>query len=494
MADILLKTSGIHKSFAGVHALKGVGLEIARGEIHCLAGENGCGKSTLIKIISGVYQQDAGSIEFDGRVLGRITPIDAILRGIQVIYQDFSVFPNLSVMENLAFNSELADKRRVVSWKRLRRIAREAVAKINFEVDLDSKVSSLSVAQKQMVAISRALMFNARLIIMDEPTTALTRKEVDALFKVILQLKAQGISILFVSHKLNEVFEISDRFTILRNGEMVKEGHTHELDAAKFTYYMTGREFAPGRFEALPQGDTPLLEVRDLCMRGAFEDVSFKLFRGEIVGITGLLDSGRSELALALFGIRRADSGSMLLKGEEQRMNNPRAAIRGRLGLVPEDRLNEGLFLPRSIADNLIIAEIDRLASRLGVMDRARREEEVARLVADFAIATPDPDNAAQTLSGGNQQRVVLAKWLACNLDVLVLSGPTVGVDIGSKHDIHAILRKLAGQGMGILLISDDLPEVIENCSRVLVLKNGKIAAEMVAAQVTEQRILSHMM
>lgn len=494
MPESLLRAVGIHKSFAGVHALKGVDLTIMPGEIHCLAGENGCGKSTLIKIISGVYQPDAGVLEFSGKSLQKITPIDAILLGIQVIYQDFSVFPNLTVMENLALNSELSEKHKLVSWKRMRSIAQDAVTRINFDIDLDSIVGTLSVAQKQMVAISRALMFNARLIIMDEPTTALTRREVDALFRVILQLKAQGISILFVSHKLNEVFEISERFTIFRNGELVRTGQTSELDSAKFTYYMTGREFSEQKFIPGEIGKEPLLEVRNLTMRGAFEDVSFALRAGEIVGVTGLLDSGRSELALALFGIRKADSGDILVKGKEAAIRSPRDAVRHKIGLVPEDRLTEGLFLPQSIADNLIIAEIDRLAGRAGVFDREKRAREIERLVKEFAIATPDPQNAGQTLSGGNQQRVVLAKWLACNLDVLVLNGPTVGVDIGSKHDIHGILRDLARQGMGILIISDDLPEVIENCSRVLVLKAGKIVTEMDADHADEQRILAHMM
>jgi len=494
MADSLLRAVDIQKSFAGVHALKGVSLDIAPGEIHCLAGENGSGKSTLIKIISGVYQADGGHIEFDGKTLSKITPIDAILLGIQVIYQDFSVFPNLTVMENLALNSELSDKRKIVNWQRMRQIAEEAVAKINFKVDLDALVGTLTVAQKQMVAICRALMFNARLIIMDEPTTALTRKEVQALFGVILQLKAQGISTLFVSHKLNEVFEISERFTILRNGELVVTGHTRDLDSAKFSYYMTGREFSDEQFRAENLGEAPLIEVKNLGLSGAFEDISFQLRGGEILGITGLLDSGRSELSLALFGIREADSGDILIKGKKTRINTPQAAIGAGIGLVPEDRLSEGLFLPRSIADNLIIAEIDRLANRFKVFDHKKRTREVQRLVEEFAIATPNPQNACQTLSGGNQQRVVLAKWLACNLDVLVLNGPTVGVDIGSKHDIHRILQGLAREGMGIIIISDDLPEVIRNCSRVIVLKSGRIVQEMDAAFATEQAILSQMM
>ena len=494
MADSLLRTVEIDKSFSGVHALKGVSIEIAPGEIHCLAGENGSGKSTLIKIISGVYQPDAGYVEFNGKRLDKTAPIDAIKLGIQVIYQDFSVFPNLTVMENLALNTELSKNRKIVSWKRIREIAETAVKKINFEVDLDALVGSLSVAQKQMVAISRALMSNARLIIMDEPTTALTKKEVRALFKIILQLKAEGISILFVSHKLNEVFEISERFTILRNGELVKSGSTADLDNAKFIYYMTGREFKKKNFVPESIGEKPLLEVKNLTLDGFFESISFELRAGEIIGITGLLDSGRSELALSLFGIRPATSGDILVKGKKVDIKSPQDAIKNRIGLVPEDRLSEGLFLPQSIHDNLIISEIDKLTTSLGFFDINKREEEVDRLVHEFAIATPDAENACQTLSGGNQQRVVLAKWLACNLDVLVLSGPTVGVDIGSKHDIHAILQDLAKTGMGIIIISDDLPEVTENCSRVIVLKGGKITRKMNAQDANEQQILAHMM
>ena len=494
MAQPLLRAVDICKSFSGVQALKHVSLEIQPGEIHCLAGENGCGKSTLIKVISGVYQQDSGYIEFAGKRFGKITPRDAIASGIQVIYQDFSIFPNLTVMENLAFNTELADGHKFVNRKRMRKIAEEAIAKINFDVELDRLVGTLSVAEKQMVAISRALMFNARLIIMDEPTTALTRKEVQALFKIILHLKEQGIAILFVSHKLNEVFEISERFTIFRSGELVVTGNTRDLDDRKFSYYMTGREFEDKLFTPQNLSDEPVLEAKGLGLTGFFEDVSFELRKGEILGITGLLDSGRTELALSLFGIRPADKGALLKDGAEVHLNSPQDAIRARIGFVPEDRLSEGLFLPRSIADNVVISEIDRLASGVGVLDRGKRSAEIDRWVKELAIATPDPNNACSTLSGGNQQRIVLAKWLACNPDVLVLNGPTVGVDIGSKHDIHAILQRLANEGMAIIIISDDLPEVLENCSRLLVLKAGRVVKELLPADTNEQEVLSYML
>ncbi len=494
MGESLFRADGIYKSFVGVQALKNVSFEIRPGEIHCLAGENGSGKSTLIKVISGVYTPDAGRMEFNGHRYEKITPIEAINNGIQVIYQDFSVFSNLTVMENLAFNSELADGKKLVNWKRMREIAEEAVAKIDFKVDLDAYVGSLTVAEKQMVAISRALIFNTKLIIMDEPTTALTKKEVKNLFDIILKLKERGIAILFVSHKLNEVFEISENYTILRSGELVATGSTADLDDHKFSYYMTGREFVKRHFVPVNVSEEPVFEARSAGIEGVFEDISFKVHRGEIVGITGLLDSGRSELALSMFGIKPIERGSYLIGGKNVSLTSPGEAIRHNLGYVPEDRLSEGLFLPQSIAENIIISEIDRLTKGAGIVDREKRRAEIDKWVKEMAIATPDANNACQTLSGGNQQRVVLAKWLACNLDILVLNGPTVGVDIGSKHDIHGILQELAKDGLGLVIISDDLPEVLENCSKVIVMKSGRIVAEMKADETDEQTILSYML
>ncbi len=494
MSEYLLKAVEISKSFAGVKALTNVSLQIKPGEIHCLAGENGCGKSTLIKVICGVYQPDSGYIEFNGKKYSRVTPLEAIAMGIQVIYQDFSVFPNLTVMENLAFNTELAAGRKFVNKRHMRKIAEEALAKINFSIELDRLVGSLTVAEKQMVAICRALMFDAKLIIMDEPTTALTKKEVQALFEIILKLKAQGISILFVSHKLNEVFEISERFTIFRSGRLIISGNTADLDDRKFSYYMTGREFDDVKFKPSFQSDKNVLEVKDLSVPGAFENVSFSLKRGEILGVTGLLDSGRTELALSLFGLRKTSGGQILKDGKPITIASPRDAIANGIGYVPEDRLSEGLFLPQPISDNIVIAEIDHLTKKAGVLDRKKRQAEVDKWVKEMAIATPNPENACSTLSGGNQQRIVLAKWLACNLDVLVLNGPTVGVDIGSKHDIHAILQRLADQGMAIIIISDDMPEVLQNCSRLLVMKAGKIVAQLDPAQADEALVLAHMM
>ncbi|MDA3950888.1 MAG: sugar ABC transporter ATP-binding protein [Spirochaeta sp.] len=494
MAGALLKATDVSKSFAAVQALEDVSFSIEPAEVHALAGENGSGKSTLIKVISGVHAPDSGTIEIEGTTFERLTPMQSINQGIQVIYQDFSVFPNLSVMENLAVNSELAEHRFFVNRKRMRAIAEEAVSRIGFDVDLDDTVESLSVAQKQMIAISRALIFNTRLIIMDEPTTALTKKEVDTLFETILKLKERGIATLFVSHKLNEVFDISEKFTILRSGKVAAHGAVEDLTEEKFSFHMTGRTFEKHHFEPTIQSEEPILEVKGIGREPHFRDVSFSLKRGEILGITGLLDSGRSQVALSLFGIAPVDSGQVLLEGKPVTIDTPQAAIQHKIGFVPEDRLTEGLFLPQSIADNVVVGEIDELTKRFSFVDAEKRATEVEKWVGELAIATPNPDNACLTLSGGNQQRVVLAKWLACDLDILVLNGPTVGVDIGSKYDIHGILQGLAKQGLSLIIVSDDLPEILENCSRILVMKSGEVVADLDSEKTDESEILSYMM
>ncbi|MDR0841479.1 MAG: sugar ABC transporter ATP-binding protein [Christensenellaceae bacterium] len=484
-----LKVVDVYKSFGAVKALNGINLEIRKGEIHCLAGENGCGKSTLIKIISGIYQLDSGHIELAGKQYTQIAPIESIMNGVQVIYQDLSIFPNLPVFENIAFNSELAKKKKLVNRKELRSIAQAAVEKIDFKVDMDALMGDLSVADKQLVAISRALINDAKLIIMDEPTTALTKREVSSLFKTIRDLQQRGISILFVSHKLNEVFEISDRFTILRNGENAYSGTTGELDENKFAYYMTGREFAYETFAPLKLSEKPVLEVSKLSLNNVFQDINFSLYKGEILGITGLLGSGRTELALSLFGAVKEIDGDIRVNGKKVKLRKIRHAIQNGIGYVPEDRLSEGLFLQQSIGENIIISKIDQLTNKVKILNKKLRKAEIEKWVKNLAIATPNPSNAVTTLSGGNQQRVVLAKWLSRNLDVLILNGPTVGVDIASKYDIHQILKKLAAEQMGLIVISDDIPEILRLCNRILIMKDGRLTGEFQQGDVTEKEI-----
>lgn len=490
MSEYLLQMQNICKSFSGVHALDNVNFQIKPGKVVCLAGENGCGKSTLVKIISGVYVKDEGEVHYGEKKIEKITPAVAAHMGIQVIYQDLSIFPNLTVLENLSINSELGRKNPLVSWRRMRETAKEALTKINHDIPLDAKMGELSVADKQLVAIARALLFDAKLIIMDEPTTALTKKEVDALFHTVRQLRDSGIAIMFISHKLEEIFEISDEVIIMRNGKNVYSGPTAEIDRKQFTYYMTGRELSDERFEAKITDTTPVLEVKSLSLGSKYHDVSFNLCKGEVLGITGLLGSGRTELAMSLFGLLRAKSGEVKLNGQPIRLKTPIQAQENHIGYVPEDRLTEGLCLQQPIADNITLASLDRLSGKVGFLNHKRILEDAEVWVKKLSIATNNPRNAAATLSGGNQQKIVLAKWLSNELDLLILNGPTVGVDVGAKQDIHAIIHDLAHKGLAVIIISDDLAEVVANCSRVLVMKDGGIVGEMEGLDINEDAIL----
>ncbi|WP_332696435.1 sugar ABC transporter ATP-binding protein [Halalkalibacter lacteus] len=484
MSEYIVSVKGVKKSFGGVRALKGVNLHIKKGEIHCLAGENGCGKSTIIKVISGVHKADEGDIEINGHKYNSITPAESIKAGIQVIYQDFSIFPNLTVVENLAFNKVLANKKKFVNRKEFRRIAQEAVNKIDFKVDLDARVETLPVADKQLIAISRALLDDAKLIIMDEPTTALTKKEVKRLFDIINKLKEEGVTILFVSHKLDEVFEICDNITIFRNGENVISCPVSEMNESKFAYYMTGRNFDEDAITKETNFGDAVLETKNLCAPG-FSDVSFQLRQGEILGITGQLGSGRTELSLALFGLLAPFGGDILVDNKKVEIPNPDRAQELGIALVPEDRLTEGLFLPQSIKWNIEVTRLEKISNKLGLINERKLNEESKQWVKDLGVATNDDEFPVQTLSGGNQQKVVLARWLAAEPKVLILNGPTVGVDIGAKHDIHKLLRKLAKDGMGIIIVSDDIKEIIQTCDRTLLMQGGEITGEIEGNELT---------
>lgn len=488
MDENILSVKQIKKSFGGVQALKGVDLEIKKGETHCLAGENGCGKSTLIKVISGFYKPESGEIEIDKKNYPTISPAEAIKAGIQVIYQDFSIFPNLTVLENLALNQVILQKKKLVNKKEFRMIAEKALGKINFEVDLDARVETLPVADKQLIAISRALLDDAKLIIMDEPTTALTKKEVKRLFEIIESLKQRGVTILFVSHKLDEVFEISDRITILRNGENVVTCPVTEMDDKKFAFYMTGREFAEVKTSSVAgQGDV-ILNVENLSAPG-FADVSFQLRAGEILGISGQLGSGRTELALSLFGLLKSTSGHIEVDGKPVQISSVRKAQKLGIALVPEDRLTEGLFLPQSIKRNIIVTRLDDFSNTMGVIDNRRIDSESAQWINDIHIATNNDERPVSTLSGGNQQKVVLARWLSNSPRIMILNGPTVGVDIGAKYDIHALLRRLASEGMAIIIVSDDAAEMIATCNRVIVMQAGQVVGELAETNLSEKAL-----
>lgn len=491
MSKEILRAENISKRFGGVIALDDVSLSIHEGETCCLVGENGSGKSTLIKILSGIYTPDSGDIFINGNHYKKLSPIESINQGIQVIYQDFSLFPNLTVAENITINEQLASGKRFVNWKENKNIAASGLEKINISLPLDELVENLSTADRQLVAIVKALLADARIIIMDEPTTALTRKEVTALFKVINDLKSRGISTLFVSHKLNEVTEIADRTVILRNGKKVLDRDAQDLDIKQLEFYMTGREIDTSAISLnkVDEEATPILKVENINLKQGFFDVSFELKPGEILGITGLLGSGRTELALALFGEMPIDSGKIYIDGKEVKIRDKAEAVRQGVGYVPDDRIREGLFLNKPIANNVVIGIIDRLVGRLKMLNKKRKDAETDKWIKRLDIKTPNTELPASSLSGGNQQRIVLAKWMAINPKVLIMNGPTVGVDIGSKSEIHEIIRDLARQGIGVLIISDDIAELLRTCHRILLMHAGRITEEFKSTETTEQEL-----
>jgi simple sugar transport system ATP-binding protein len=490
-SSTVLAARNISKRFGGVQALDGVTLEIQAGDVRCLAGENGCGKSTLIKILSGVEAPDAGEIEIGGTTRSRMSPVDALRAGVQVIYQDFSLFPNLTAAENIALTSLIAHQRKLVNPRYVRTRAAAVVAELGVQLDLDAPVEELSVADRQLTAICRALAEDARVIFMDEPTTALTQREVRALFRVVQTLQERGVATIFVSHKLDEVLEISQHVTVMRNGAVVASGPVGEFDRTSLGRAMTGRDVRDQR-DAPPFDETapPVLSVEGLGLDGAFEDVTFDLRPGEILGITGLLGSGRSEIAEALFGITPAQRGQVRIGGAEVDIRGVVDAVGAGIGYVPSDRLTEGLFLDQSIADNVVAGSLDLHRARFGLLDRAHLTSTIDAFFSALRIKAPSVAAPIRSLSGGNQQRVVLAKWLARGPRVLILNGPTVGVDVGSKEEILDILRREAGKGKGVVVISDDIPELVSVCHRVLVVRRGRIHQVIDGEHLTEGAIL----
>ena len=480
MDEYVLKVKNVSKAFGGVQALDNVSFELKAGEVHCLAGENGSGKSTIIKIISGFYTADSGMIEICGKEYRHLTPKEAIKCGVQIIYQDMSVFPNLTVMENLAINSELLENRKILSYSRMRKNAIDAMNRLSVHFDLDEYVGNLSVGEKHLIAICRALMFNTKLIIMDEPTASLNKKEIKTLFENIRKLQSSGVTILFVSHKLEEVFEISENFTIFRNGKTVASGSTRELDSSKFAYYMTGRTFEEEKYSYISSYDQqPRMEIRNLGLKGVFSDITFKLYPGEILGVTGLLGSGREELMLSIFGLYPPCSGQIFVDGKEAHIKSTADAIKNGIGYVPSDRISEGLFLNHSVELNTIVTKLNYISNSLGLIDKKQADIITRDWINSLSISAPNKDVNVQTLSGGNQQKVILARWLSMDLSVIILNGPTVGVDIGAKYDIYHILKEFAKKGISIILVSDDIPEIMQSCNRVMIINGGKIICEV---------------
>lgn len=491
MPDALIELRHVGKRFAGIKALDDVSLAVRRGEIHCLAGENGSGKSTIIKIMSGVYQPDDGEVLIDGEPVRRLTPAESIARGIQVIYQDLSLFPNLTVAENLAVNGLLKERRRAVRWGEVRRVARAALDRLGIELDLDAEVDSLPTSARQIVAVARALQAEARLIVMDEPTTALTRNEVDRLLDITRKIQRDGIAVLFVSHKMREMLEISERLTVMRNGRVVVEGPIGDFTEASITRHMTGHELSHDVYvrPAADEGVPPRLAVEGLTVPGAVEGIDLTLHPGDIVGLSGLIGSGRTELALALFGMRPDHGGTIRIDGRPVRLDSVPSAIRHGVAYVPEDRLTEGLFLARSVAGNMLASSLDRMTRGLTV-DRALAARTSDAMIASMQISTRSGATPVGDLSGGNQQRVVIARWLLTEARILLLNGPTVGVDVGSKAEIHRIIRDLAvSRGLAVLMISDDVPELLQHCSAVILMHRGRFVDRFEGRTASEDTV-----
>ena len=492
MAVQFLQMSGISKFYAGVRALDNVDFSLKRGEIHCLVGENGSGKSTLIKIISGVEKPEAGAvISLEGRRLDidHFTSKNSIDSGVHVIYQDLSLFPNLTVRENIGFNVHVEKGKKFVNWAAINKIACGVVEDIGINIELEREVGTLSIADQQLVAICKALIGDLKLLIMDEPTSSLTKNEVDSLFSVVKKLQKRGITTLFVSHKLNEILEIAERVTVLRDGKRVGVYDPGELDHEKLTYLMTGKKIEYIKPDTDSVYTEKLLEVRGLSKKGNFKDIDLTLYKGEILGITGLLGSGRTEFALSLFGINAAEQGRIMIEGEEVKIRTNKDALSYGIGYVPEDRLELGLVMPQSVGNNITITILRQLLNNLNMIDKGKKKDAIGRGVSDLAIKVTSTESAVMTLSGGNQQRVVLAKWISTEPRILILDEPTVGIDVAAKSSIHEIIKKLADQGIGIILISDEIQEVLYNCHRIVVMRKGRITGEFHTGEITEEKL-----
>lgn len=475
----------ISKTFYGVKALDNIDLTLFPGEVHCLAGQNGCGKSTLIKIISGVYKPDPGfQIVIDGKPRSHLSPIDSVKAGIQVIYQDLSLCPNLTVAENIAIHQHHHNL--LVNKGEIHRIAARTVKSIEAELDLDANVESLPIAQRQIVAICRALAQEARLIIMDEPTASLTMQEVKGLLRVIGDLKKRNICVVFVSHRLDEVLSISDRISVLKNGTLVGTWPASDINNKKLAFLMTGKEFSYALLPPIEKLGDVALSVKNLTKQHQYTNISFQVHQGEILAITGLLGAGRTELCLSLFGLTQPDSGEIVLAGKAVRFASNRDAINAGIGYVSEDRMSTGLVMEQSINDNIISTVLRRLKTPFKLLDRTKADRVVADLVEQLSIKIGSVNLPVNTLSGGNAQRVAIAKWLAINPRVLLLDSPTVGVDIANKAGIYQIISALSRQGIAVLMITDEIDEAYFNSHRILVMRKGEIVAELLPEKTSE--------
>ena len=489
-AEPLLAVRGVHKRFGGVRALRGVDLETRAGEVMALVGENGAGKSTIINVLAGAVRRDEGSVVFAGQSVDFATPAASQDAGIAVIHQELSTLPTLSVAENV-FMGRMPGRVGVVDRAAMRRRAAELVASVGLDVDPDARVGDLAVSQQQLVEIAKALSRGARLLVMDEPTASLTEHETGRLLELARGLRAAGVAIVYVSHRLAEVFAIADRITVLRDGQTVGMVDARESSPDAIVGMMVGRALAAREPRSATTAGAPVLELRGLSRGRAVRDVSFTVRAGEIVGMAGLIGAGRSETARLVFGADAPDAGSILLAGREVRFRSPAEALAAGVAMVPEDRKRLALFMDKPVRWNVSMARLPALARR-GVIGH-RREGELARsFIERLRIRTPDDLVPVAQLSGGNQQKTVLARWLATRPRLLLLDEPTHGVDVGAKAEIYELVRGLAAEGLAILLISSELPEVLDLSDRIVVMREGRVAALLDRRDADERTVMLH--
>ena len=494
----LLTVNNLTKHYGGVHALSGIEMEVANGEIHALCGENGAGKSTLIKCLAGTVRPNDGSVTIDGRRLKFGSVSESESAGIAVIHQESTAFPDLSAIDNLFVGREFTTWN---GWRldhrRMKNEARDLMAQLGHDIDLLRPTAELSIANRQMISMARALSQKCKLLIMDEPTASLSAREASALLQVARRLRKSGVSILYVSHRLEEVFEIADRVTIFRDGEKVATRPTSSLNRDSLVHLMVGRDIAkpdlPNTKSNCPEDTaadaTPVLQIEGLSRFGAFRNVSFSVGRGEVVGLAGLVGAGRSEVARAIFGIDAYDAGTVKINTRELQPKDPQTAVKLGVALVPEDRQHEGLVLPMTTKENISFAILRQL-TRFGLISDRKESALVEELAETLHVKMASQDAPSQTLSGGNQQKLVLAKWLATHPYALILDEPTRGVDVGAKEQVHRLIHQLADNGMATLVISSDLPELLSLCDRILIMREGEIVDEITASEATENRVL----
>jgi len=490
--EYILEMKNISKSFPGVKALDNVSLKVRKGTVHALMGENGAGKSTLMKIAIGIYQADSGTIILDGEEITNHDIKTSLKKGISMIHQELNPIPHMTVAENIFLGREPLKPSKLLDKKKMIKDTQDLFDSLGItNINPKSKMIELSVAKKQMVEIVKAISYRSKLIIMDEPTSAITETECQQLFRIVNELKADGVSFIFITHKMDEVFKITDEVTVFRDGQYVATVPASELTRDKLIEMMVGREVSQmfPKEEAVI-GDV-ILSVRGLTKKGLFENVSFDLRRGEILGIAGLMGAGRTEVVETLFGYRKADAGEIYLKGEKIQIKSPKDALKHKMALLTEERKLTGLYLPLSVKDNMIVASIDNFINGLA-LNKRKIEEVCNEQKEKLAIKTPSLNQTVNNLSGGNQQKVLVARWLLTEPEILIVDEPTRGIDVGAKAEIHRILCSLAKEGKAIIMISSELPEIIGMSDRVLVMHEGRLTGELDRNEATQTRIMEY--